>query len=121
MEAAASDKHVSSPKVFAEAFDFAQKQMDFRFTVMTGWELYEKVNHRVGQKMKRSIGTIHDYAYTLIDERLAKISSDEDFTNRETFQHDFLGLMMAFHHQREHNLNREELRDACLSFLLAGR
>ncbi|KAA1103818.1 Protein kinase alk2 [Puccinia graminis f. sp. tritici] len=114
-------KHLSSPEAFAEAFEFSQKQMDFRFTVMTGWELYEKVNLSVGQQMKRSCGTIHEYAYTLIDERLSKISSDDDFTNGETFQNDFLGLMMAVHRQRGHTLNREELKDAALSFLLAGR
>nr|AHK06536.1 putative cytochrome P450 [Puccinia horiana] len=75
----------------------------------------------VKMTMKRSCGTIHDYAYALIDERLSKISSDDDFTNCETFQEDFLGIMMAVHRKQESQLNREELRDAALSFLLAGR
>ncbi|POW23498.1 hypothetical protein PSHT_00059 [Puccinia striiformis] len=118
---AASHKKVSSPEDFADAFEFAQKQIDFRFTVMTGWELYEKLNSSVGGKMKRSCGTVHEYACALIDERLAKISSDDDFTNAETYANDFLGLMMAVHRQRGHSLNRLELRDAALSFLLAGR
>ncbi|KAI7947322.1 hypothetical protein MJO28_009230 [Puccinia striiformis f. sp. tritici] len=109
---AASHKKVSSPEDFADAFEFAQKQIDFRFTVMTGWELYEKLNSSVGGKMKRSCGTVHEYACALIDERLAKISSDDDFTNAETYANDFLGLMMAVHRQRGHSLNRLELRDA---------
>ncbi|PLW48676.1 hypothetical protein PCANC_15462 [Puccinia coronata f. sp. avenae] len=120
-EPEAGFKDLCSPEVFAEAFDFSQKQIDFRFNVMTGWELYEKINFRVGKKMERSCGTIHDYAYTLIDERLSKISSDDDFTNGETFQNDFLGLMMAVYRQRGYDLNREELRDAALGFLLAAR
>jgi cytochrome P450 len=115
-------KNLSSPaEVFAEAFDFSQNQIDFRFTLMTGWGLYEKINFSVGKRMQRSCGVVHDYAYTLIDERLAKISSDDDFTNVETFQNDFLGLMMTVYRERGHILNRKELKDATLSFLLAGR
>ncbi|PLW23076.1 hypothetical protein PCASD_10522 [Puccinia coronata f. sp. avenae] len=115
-------KNLSSPaEVFAEAFDFSQNQIDFRFTLMTGWGLYEKINFSVGKRMQRSCGVVHDYAYTLIDERLAKISSDDDFTNVETFQNDFLGLMMTVYRERGHVLNRKELKDATLSFLLAGR
>ncbi|PLW50750.1 hypothetical protein PCASD_00742 [Puccinia coronata f. sp. avenae] len=115
-------KNLSPPaEVFAEAFDFSQNQIDFRFTLMTGWGLYEKINFSVGKRMQRSCGVVHDYAYTLIDERLAKISSDDDFTNVETFQNDFLGLMMTVYRERGHVLNRKELKDATLSFLLAGR
>ncbi|OAV90897.1 hypothetical protein PTTG_28169 [Puccinia triticina 1-1 BBBD Race 1] len=120
-EAQASNKHLCSPEVFAEALDFSQKQIDFRFNVMTGWELYEKIIPSVGQRMKRSCDTIHNYAYTLIDERMSKLSSDGDSTNGNDFQNDFLGLMMDFHRQQGHTMDREELKDATFGFLLAGR
>lgn len=95
--------------------------MDSRFHVAGVWQWIQKMNIRATHKMEFSCRTIHDLAYTAIDEKLSNFSNKGDLTTDETFENDFLGLIMASHLQKGHALTRDELRDDSLSFLFAGR
>ncbi|KNZ52754.1 hypothetical protein VP01_345g3 [Puccinia sorghi] len=111
----------SDSEVFSDAFDFSQIHMDSRFHVAGVWQWIQKMNIRATHKMEFSCRTIHDLAYTAIDEKLSNFSNKGDLTTDETFENDFLGLIMASHLQKGHALTRDELRDDSLSFLFAGR
>ncbi|KAA1080082.1 Cytochrome P450 52A3 [Puccinia graminis f. sp. tritici] len=110
----------SYPEAFCDAFNFSQKHMDSRFDVAVVWQWIQKMNFRATKKMESSCHTIHDHAYTAIDEKMSKLSTG-DLTADDTLQKDFLGLIMLSHLQKGHTLTRDELRDDSLSLLFAGR
>ncbi|PLW36325.1 hypothetical protein PCANC_19449 [Puccinia coronata f. sp. avenae] len=111
----------SYPETFSEAFNFSQTHMDSRFSVAVIWQLIQKMNFRATEKMKSSCHIIHDLAYTAIDQKMSKYSTTGDLTSDDTFEKDFLGLIIGSHLQKGHTLTRDELRDDSLSFLFAGR
>ncbi|WAR56279.1 hypothetical protein PtB15_7B125 [Puccinia triticina] len=63
---------------FADAFDFAQDQIDFRFLAVRGWQLIEKLVGSIGKRMKASCCVLDDYAYSLIDERMASLAQSSN-------------------------------------------
>ncbi|WAR58097.1 hypothetical protein PtB15_5B329 [Puccinia triticina] len=63
---------------FADAFDFAQDQIDFRFLAVRGWQLIEKLVGSIGKHMKASCCVLDDYAYSLIDEQMASLAQSSD-------------------------------------------
>jgi len=115
----------SDAEVLSDAFDFSQIYIDSRYQpsypVAVVWQWIKKMNIRATNKMEFSCRTIHDLAYTAIDERMSKFSTTGDLTTNETFEKDFLGLLMASHLQKGHTLTRDELRDDTLGLLFAGR
>ncbi|WAQ86940.1 hypothetical protein PtA15_7A669 [Puccinia triticina] len=63
---------------FADAFDFAQDQIDFRFLAVRGWQLIKKLVGSIGKRMKALCCVLDDYAYSLIDERMASLAQSSD-------------------------------------------
>ncbi|WAQ89999.1 hypothetical protein PtA15_11A691 [Puccinia triticina] len=106
---------------FADAFDFAQDQIDFRFSAVRGWQLIEKLVGSIGKRMKASCCVLDDYAYSLIDERMASLAQSSDCEKKEGEQTDLLGIFMHTRDKRGGGLGRTELRDTTLNLIIAGR
>ncbi|WAR61354.1 hypothetical protein PtB15_12B39 [Puccinia triticina] len=103
---------------FVEAFDVAQDQLDFRLAVVIGWQLVEKLNKSMGQRMKNACRVLDEYAYSLIDERMASVAHMSDVEDEELSHTDLLSILM---NARDERLGRTELRDTTLGLILAGR
>jgi len=109
-----------SPDVlFSEAFDYAQNQLDFRFALITLWKVAEKVNINLGRKIKLACDTLNRYATSLIDERLA--SFDQHALRCEESPTDLLGFFLKIRKEMGGDLREEEIRDAFLNLIIAGR
>ncbi|KAA1099008.1 cytochrome P450-dit2 [Puccinia graminis f. sp. tritici] len=106
---------------FSEAFDFAQDQVDFRFSVVIGWKLLEGLVGSIGKRMKASCRVLDDYAYSLIDERMASRTYQSNLEKNEAVDGDLLGLFMNARDERGGGLGRTELRDTTLNLIIAGR
>lgn len=116
---AGDQKDLSKSSIaFVEAFDFVQNQLNFRFTVVKGWSLVEKLNWRMGRKMKAACRVLDDYAYSLIDER---ITGKELHREQGFFSKDLLDLFRSACDERGNHLSRTEIRDAALNLIIAGR
>lgn len=106
---------------FSAAFDFAQDQVDFRFAVVTGWQLLERLIGSMGKRMKASCRVLDDYVYSLIDERMAQLTHQSNFEKNEAMDEDLLSLFMHACDERGGGLGRTELRDTTLNLIIAGR
>ncbi|KAA1068783.1 hypothetical protein PGT21_001908 [Puccinia graminis f. sp. tritici] len=109
----------SPDSTFVDAFDFAQNQLDFRFSIITLWKVFERVNIRLGRKIRSACKTLHRYASSLIDERLA--SFDQDAQRYHETPTDLLGFSLKIRKEMGGELSREELKDAFLNLIIAGR
>jgi cytochrome P450 len=119
-EAPASSKLANSTISFVDAFNFAQEQSDFRMVVRAGWRLMESISP-MGKRMKTSLRVIDDFAYSLIDERIASLSKQNRFKEEDSTHRDLLSLFMDARDDRGGGLGRVELRDTAMSLLFAGR
>lgn len=106
---------------FVNAFNFTQDQSDFRMAVRVGWGLLESMNTSMGKRMKESLRIIDDFAYALIDERIAALSEPLGFQEEVSFPADLLSLFMNARDDRGGGLDRVELRDTSMNLLFAGR
>ncbi|PLW34504.1 hypothetical protein PCASD_09792 [Puccinia coronata f. sp. avenae] len=104
---------------FAEDFDYAQNQMDFRFAFVTFWKVIEKVHFRLGRKIKSACDTLNQYATSLINERMAKF--DLDAQKDEESPTDLLGFFLKMRKEMGDDLGEEEIRDALVNLIIAGR
>jgi len=106
---------------FVNAFNFTQDQSDFRMAMRVGWGLMESMNSSMGKRMKDSIRIIDDFAYSLIDERIAALSDRHGFQEEVSVPADLLSLFMNARDDRGGGLDRVELRDTAMNLLFAGR
>ncbi|OAV98710.1 hypothetical protein PTTG_25622 [Puccinia triticina 1-1 BBBD Race 1] len=106
---------------FSTAFDFAQDQIDFRFSTVAGWQVFMKLVSSIGKRMEASCRVLDDYAYSLIDEQMADLSQTSDGEKEEAEPTDLLGIFMHTHDERGGGLGRIELRDTALNLIIAGR
>ncbi|PLW34730.1 hypothetical protein PCANC_15055 [Puccinia coronata f. sp. avenae] len=104
---------------FPVAFDHAQDQLDFRFSMIVGWQLVEKWVGSIGKRLQASCRVLDDCAYSLIDERMDQLN--RNVNDRETVCTDLLSLFMNALDERGGSLGRTELRDAALNLIIAGR
>ncbi|KAI8443754.1 cytochrome P450 [Phakopsora pachyrhizi] len=112
----------SSTNLFAEAFDFVQNQLDFRFSVIKGWKFLEGIMFPTGRKMNMACDFLDRYAYYLIDQRISASGSGRDIKEKsDSYQEDLLGLFMQARDHRGGGLNRTELKDAVINLIIAGR
>lgn len=120
-KSAAPTELSSSTIRFVEAFDFVQNQMDFRFSVLSGWKLIEMLNLSMGKRMKESCQILNEYTYSLIDDRISHLSNKNvDKADDESGQ-SLLDLFIKARDQRGGNLGRIELRDSMINLIIAGR
>ncbi|EFP83989.2 uncharacterized protein PGTG_09702 [Puccinia graminis f. sp. tritici CRL 75-36-700-3] len=106
---------------FAKAFEFAQDQLDFRIAMVMGWQMMERLNASMGNRMKASCCVLDEYVYSLIDERMAKMAQISEFEDKESSHSDLLSVFMNARDERGGGLGRTELRDTTLSLIVAGR
>nr|AHK06539.1 putative cytochrome P450 [Puccinia horiana] len=59
----------------------------------------------------------HDFAYSLVDERLANLSQEADFQGHP----DLLSLFITARDTHGGGLERDELRDTAINMIIAGR
>ncbi|OAV86123.1 hypothetical protein PTTG_01734 [Puccinia triticina 1-1 BBBD Race 1] len=104
---------------FVDAFNFAQDQSDFRMAVRVGWGLIESISP-MGKNMTNSLRVIDDFAYSLIDERIALLSQQNGLEDQE-LPEDLLTLFINARDDRGGGLGRVELRDTAMTLLFAGR
>jgi len=110
------------PNTFAVAFDYAQDHLDFRFMLMVGWQLVERLIGSIGKRFKDSCRVLDEYAYSLIDERMAsQMDQRSDYKQQEPINTDLLGLFINARDERGGGLGRTELKDTIINLMIAGR
>eukprot|EP01117_Protostelium_nocturnum_P008712 TRINITY_DN3122_c0_g1_i1.p1 TRINITY_DN3122_c0_g1~~TRINITY_DN3122_c0_g1_i1.p1 ORF type:complete len:512 (+),score=127.97 TRINITY_DN3122_c0_g1_i1:48-1583(+) len=98
---------------FAEAFDYAQNQINWRFLHFY-WVISELFSSN-GRKMKEAVKVIDDFAYKIIDQRAQeKQRVDEDST-------DLLSLYLKMKDEDGNPLSRDEVKHAIINLVIAGR
>ena len=97
---------------FAVAFDFAQNQMNWRF-LHFHWRISEYFMPQ-GWRMKREKKVIDDFAYGIIDERSNSV-------RKEGESKDLLSLYLAMKDENGVVLPREQVKDAVINLIIAGR
>ncbi|EGG11203.1 cytochrome P450 monooxygenase [Melampsora larici-populina 98AG31] len=110
------DMHLDSSAIaFAEAFDVAQNHLDWRFSIVAGWSIVEKIVPSLGKRVANACKTLDNYTYKLIDERANKGDKNDDRPE------DLLELFMKAEDEKGTPLDRTQLKDALLNMLIAGR
>nr|AHK06540.1 putative cytochrome P450 [Puccinia horiana] len=109
----------SPDSIFVDAFDFAQKQLDRRFALLTLWKAVEAVDINLGKKIGSACKTLHDYTTSLIDERLASLDQHTEGYNETPT--DLLGSFLRTRKQLGSDLGKEELKETFLNLIIAGR
>jgi hypothetical protein len=104
---------------FPVAFDYAQDQLDFRFSMVLGWQLVEKWVGSIGKRFQASCRVLDDCAYSLIDERMDQLN--RNFKDKDNVCTDLLSLFMNALDERGGSLGRTDLQDTALNLIIAGR
>jgi len=113
---------ISQSNPFAVAFDYAQDHLEFRFMIMAGWQLIERLIGSIGKPFKDSCRVLDEYAYSLIDERMAsQMDQRSDYKQQEPINTDLLGIFINARDARGGGLGRTELRDTIINLIIAGR
>lgn len=110
------------PDEFGEAFGFAQKVLDQRF-VQPFWWFTERYS-KTGAKMRASSKIIDDFLNDIVSKRLAEAqagSSKPDDEETKSRGQDLLDLFIAYRNRDGSALGHQDLRDAILNLLIAGR
>ncbi|BGP49736.1 hypothetical protein JCM10450v2_005641 [Rhodotorula kratochvilovae] len=102
---------------FAAALDYAQTQTQKRLQ-NPFWPLTEVLTG-AASNVRASMATVHAFADSIIDARLAQVAAREGADGAEG--EDLLGLYMRGKGPDGEKMGREELRDAIINLLLAGR
>eukprot|EP01117_Protostelium_nocturnum_P006943 TRINITY_DN248_c0_g1_i2.p1 TRINITY_DN248_c0_g1~~TRINITY_DN248_c0_g1_i2.p1 ORF type:complete len:317 (+),score=93.84 TRINITY_DN248_c0_g1_i2:716-1666(+) len=97
------------PVPFAEAFDFAQDQMNYR-SFATHWYVTEYFTAN-GRKMRWARKVIDDFAYSIMDERKGHQQEEKDL----------LSIYLNMKDEEGNNIPRSQVRDAVLNLVIAGR
>lgn len=88
--------------------------------MVAGWSLYESLTPQ-GRKMREASKFLDDYAYSLIDARTTDGKVEEKATGTERLHKDLLGLYMDARDEQGKGMSRQQLRDAVLNLIIAGR
>lgn len=106
----------SASVTFADAFDFAQNHLAWRFVTIRAWPMIERLVPRIGHSLKDCCKTLDDYVYDLIDERQAGLMNEDTEKCK-----DLLVLFMQAGDEKGSPLSRTELKDAAMNMIIAGR
>ncbi|KAI8144404.1 cytochrome P450 [Fennellomyces sp. T-0311] len=107
----------NEPVPFAVSFDICQENYFIRlvdpFTNLRE-SFIKPILHPTQPTIKDHLKTVNDFAYTLIDERAEKLNQGIEYK-------DLLSRFMNARNESNEPLNRKELRDTVLNFIIAGR
>uniref|UniRef100_A0A0D9W8F5 Cytochrome P450 n=1 Tax=Leersia perrieri TaxID=77586 RepID=A0A0D9W8F5_9ORYZ len=102
---------------FARAFDDASEQVLYRFFDLL-WKVKRFLNVSSEAAMKKSVRTINDFVYAVIDRKIEQMSREQhEFAKKED-------ILSRFLLERERDLgcfDNKYLRDIILNFVIAGR
>uniref|UniRef100_A0A0A9EHW0 CYP704A10 n=1 Tax=Arundo donax TaxID=35708 RepID=A0A0A9EHW0_ARUDO len=102
---------------FARAFDDASEQVLYRFFDLF-WKAKKLLNISSEAAMKRSIRTINDFVYAVIDKKIDQIGRDQrEFAKKE----DILSRFLLERERDPGCFDNKYLRDIILNFVVAGR
>ncbi|RLM65428.1 hypothetical protein C2845_PM16G16840 [Panicum miliaceum] len=103
--------------VFARAFDDASEQVLYRF-IDPLWKAKRLLNVLSEADMKRSVRTINDFVYAVIDRKIEQMGRDQqEFAKKE----DILSRFLLEREQDPGCFDNKYLRDIILNFVIAGR
>ncbi|VAH50279.1 unnamed protein product [Triticum turgidum subsp. durum] len=102
---------------FARAFDDANEQVLYRFFDPL-WKAKRLLNVSSEAAMKRSVRTINDFVYAVIDKKVEQMGRDEhEFAKKE----DILSRFLLEREKDPGCFDNKYLRDIILNFVIAGR
>ncbi|KAJ8512490.1 hypothetical protein OPV22_002924 [Ensete ventricosum] len=104
-------------RTFAKAFDDASGQILLRFFDVF-WKVKRFLNIGSEAKMKKSLKSIDDFVYKLIDTKIEQLSQRETgFMEKE----DMLSRFLIEREKNPDDMSYKYLRDIILNFVIAGR
>uniref|UniRef100_A0ACD6AJ25 Uncharacterized protein n=1 Tax=Avena sativa TaxID=4498 RepID=A0ACD6AJ25_AVESA len=102
---------------FARAFDDASEQVLCRFFDLL-WKVKRVLNVSSEAAMKRSVRTINDFVYAVIDKKIEQLGRDQhEFAKKE----DILSRFLLEREKDPGCFDNKYLRDITLNFVIAGR
>ncbi|CAN6240564.1 unnamed protein product [Urochloa humidicola] len=102
---------------FARAFDDASEQVMYRL-VDPFWKAKRFLNVSSEAALKRSVRTIDDFVYAVIDRKIEQMGRDQqEFTKKE----DILSRFLLERERDPGCFDNKYLRDIILNFVIAGR
>ncbi|XP_062185538.1 cytochrome P450 704C1-like [Phragmites australis] len=102
---------------FARAFDDASEQVLYRFFDLF-WKAKKLLNVSSEAAMKRSVRTIDDFVYAVIDRKIELMRRDQqEFAKKE----DILSRFLLERERDPGCFDNKYLRDIILNFVIAGR
>ncbi|KAL6882674.1 hypothetical protein ACP4OV_011364 [Aristida adscensionis] len=102
---------------FARAFDDASEQVLYRFFDVF-WKVKRFLNTSSEAAMKRSVRTINDFVYAVIDRKIDQMGRDQqEFAKKE----DILSRFLLERERDPGSFDNKYLRDIILNFVIAGR
>ncbi|CAN6268973.1 unnamed protein product [Urochloa humidicola] len=102
---------------FARAFDDASEQVLYRFFDVF-WKVKRLLNIASEAAMKRSVRTINDFVYAVIDRKIEQMGGNhQEFAKKE----DILSMFLLEREQDPGCFDNKYLRDIILNFVIAGR
>ncbi|KAF7017697.1 unnamed protein product [Triticum aestivum] len=102
---------------FARAFDDANEQVLYRFFDPL-WKAKRLLNVSSEAAMKRSVRTINEFVYAVIDKKIEQMGRDEhEFAKKE----DILSRFLLEREKDPGCFDNKYLRDIILNFVIAGR
>ncbi|XP_039814228.1 cytochrome P450 704C1-like [Panicum virgatum] len=102
---------------FARAFDDASEQVLYRF-IDPLWKAKRLLNVLSEADMKRSVRTINDFVYAVIDRKIEQMGrGQQEFAKKE----DILSRFLLERQQDPGCFDNKYLRDIILNFVIAGR
>ncbi|KAJ1272336.1 hypothetical protein BS78_06G194000 [Paspalum vaginatum] len=102
---------------FARAFDDASEQLLYRFFDLS-WKAKRLLNISSEAAMKRSVRTINDFVYGVIEKKIERMGRDQqEFAKKE----DILSRFLLERERDPGCFDNKYLRDIILNFVIAGR
>ncbi|VAH72770.1 unnamed protein product [Triticum turgidum subsp. durum] len=102
---------------FARAFDDASEQVLYRFLDPL-WKAKRLLNVLSEATMKRSVRTINDFVYAVIDKKIEQMGRDgQEFAKKQ----DILSRFLLEREKDPGCFDNKYLRDIILNFMIAGR
>ncbi|CAM0903271.1 unnamed protein product [Alopecurus aequalis] len=102
---------------FARAFDDASEQVLYRFFDLL-WKAKRLLNVSSEAAMKRSVRTINEFVYAVIDKKIEQMAKDQhEFAKKE----DILSRFLLEREKDPGCFDNRYLRDIILNFVIAGR
>lgn len=107
------------PDTFGDAFNYAQKVLDMRF-VQPWWKIAERFNE-TGRKMRAARKIVEGFTTNIVAARREETEAMGQKAEPEGKRKDLLDLFMAYRSSEGQRLSNQQLKDAILNLMIAGR